>query len=158
MPQEQSPEQPRAHTLAAQGLVNRLIRTLLRTPLVCRGIGRRLIELHVTGRRTGRSYEIPVAYTPHEGDLLIGTPFAWAKNLRTGEPIDVLHKGRLRTADVTVIADEPGVVEHYSLLAADNRAFAKFNKIGFTDSGEPDPDDLHQAWASGARAIRLTLR
>lgn len=158
MSQEKTPEPPRAQTLPAQGLVNRLIRALLRTPVVRRRIGKRLVELHVVGRRTGRRYEIPVACTPHGDDLLVGTPFAWGGNLRTGEPIEVRHEGRLRTADVTVITDEVGVVEHYSLLASDNHAFARFNRIGFTGGGEPDLGDLHRAWASGARAIVLRLR
>jgi hypothetical protein len=37
----------------------------------------------------------------------------------------------------------------------DNHAFAGFNKIRIDDAGEPNPDDLHLAWASGARVFRL---
>ena len=67
-------------------------------------------------------------------------------------------RGRRRVADVQVIADEPGVVEAYGLMARDNHAFAGFNQIGFDASGEPVAADLHQAWAAGARAFRLTPR
>ena len=69
---------PRAQTLKAQNLVNRIIRGLLRTPLLSRLAGRRLVTVYVTGRTSGRRYAVPVAYTRHEGDLLIGTPFGWA--------------------------------------------------------------------------------
>ena len=36
-------------------------------------------------------------------------------------------------------------------MARDNHDFAKFNKIGFNQAGNPNPADLHLAWAAGAR-------
>ena len=149
---------PRARTLALQGLVNRIVRGLLRTPLLCRLIGRRLITLYVVGRSSGRRYSIPVAYAHHDGALLIGTPFGWGRNLRTGEPVAIRLKGRRRPADVEVITDEPGVAGAYRVMARDNHNFAAFNAIGLDTNGEPDPTDLHLAWAAGARAARLTPR
>lgn len=150
--------EPRAHTLKAQRLVNRVMRGLLRTPLVCRAIGKRLITVHVVGRKSGRRYSVPVAYTAHDGALLIGTPFGWGRNLRTGEPVDVRYKGTLRPADVQVFSDEDGVVSAYEVMARDNHAFANFNQIAIGADGAPDRQDLHLAWSAGARAARLTLR
>lgn len=144
--------------MALQGVANRIVRGLLRVPLLSRLVGSRLITLYVVGRKSGKLYLVPVAYTRHEGALLIGSPFAWGKNLRTGEPIEVRYQGSRRVADVQVIADEAGVVEHYALISRDNRNFASFNKIGFGADGEPDPGDLHKAWAAGARVFRLTLK
>ena len=106
----------------------------------------------------GRRYAVPVAYTSYEGDLLIGTPFGWGRNLRTGEAVTIRLKGHCRPADVRVIADEQGVVDAYGVMARDNPNFAKFNKIGFDPGGNPVPADLHLAWAAGARAFRLTPR
>src|SRR5215471_954135 len=133
----------RAQTLALQGLVNRVIRGLLRTPLLCRLVGKRLITVYVVGRKSGRRYAVPVAYTRHNGTLLIGTEFAWARNLRTGEPAQIRLAGKRRSADVRVLTDETGVVEHYALMARDNHGFARFNKIGLDQRGNPRPDDLH---------------
>jgi deazaflavin-dependent oxidoreductase (nitroreductase family) len=147
-----------AQTLAWQGFANRIVRGLLRVPLVSRGIGKRLITLYVVGRKSGKRYAVPVAYTPHEGALLIGSPFGWGRNLRTGEPVEVRYKGSRRTADVLVHADEDGVVADYAVIARDNRNFANFNRIGFDETGNPDPADLRAAWAAGARSFRLTLR
>jgi hypothetical protein len=152
------PAAPRAQPLAFQGAANAVVRTLLRTPLIGAAMGGRLITLYLVGRKSGRHYQIPVAYTRDGKDLLIGTPFGWGKNLRTGEPIDILLKGRRRAADVQVISDEAGVTAHYALMARDNRQFAKFNKIGFDASGNPDPADLRASWAAGARGFRLTPR
>ena len=141
-----------------QGLANAVVRGLSRVPLLSNKIGDRLITLYVVGRKSGKRYTVPVAFTRHEGVLLIGSPFAWGRNLRTGEPIEVRYKGKRRTADVEVRTDEAGVVADYEIMARDNRQFANFNKIGFDDRGNPDPGDLHSAWSAGARAFRLRLR
>jgi deazaflavin-dependent oxidoreductase (nitroreductase family) len=151
-------QEPRAQTLALQGVVNRIIRGLLRTPLVCRGIGQRLITVYVVGRKSGKQYTVPVAYTRVGSTLLIGTPFSWVRNLRTGEPVEIRLRGKRRTADVQVVTDEAGVVEHFATMARDNAQFAKFNKIARDEHGEPDGNDLHLAWAAGARGVLLTPR
>ncbi len=149
---------PRAQTMAIQGLANRVVRGLLRAPLLSRAVGGRLVTLYITGRKSGRRYTVPVTYTRQGDDLLIGTPFGWGRNLRTGEPVQLRLKGRLRQADVRVYSGEADVTAAYAAMCRDNRQFAKFNKIGFDASGNPEPDDLHLAWMAGARAFRLTPR
>ncbi|MEN2742827.1 hypothetical protein ABCS02_34055 [Microbacterium sp. X-17] len=148
----------RAQTLPIQGFANRLVRGLLATPLIAQGIGRRLVTLYVTGRKSGRRYVIPVAYTRDGDRLLSGSPFGWGRNLRTGEPITIRLRGRLRQADVEVFADEDDVVRLYAQMCRDNRVFAGFNKIALDDVGNPSAADLHAAWVAGARAFRFTPR
>jgi hypothetical protein len=148
----------RPQTMLLQGAANLLVNGLLRTPVVSRGIGRRLVTIYAVGRRSGKRYAVPVAYTRHEGVLLVGTPFRWARNLRTGEPVQVRYLGRLRTADVSVHTDEQAVVADYAVIARDNRSFARFNRIGSDEHGDPDPADLRRAWQAGARVLRLTVR
>jgi hypothetical protein len=130
----------------------------LRTPLLSRAIGSRLVTLYIRGRKSGRRYVVPAAYTREDETLLIGTQFGWGRNLRTGEPVEIRLKGKRQTADVEAFADEPSVVELFSTMARDNHAFATFNGIGFDPSGNPNASDLHLAWAAGARAARLTPR
>lgn len=148
--------EPRARTLALQGLANSVVRGLLRTPLLCRAVGKRLIIVYVVGRKSGRRYVVPVAYTRHNGDLLVGTPFGWGRNLRTGDEVDIRVKGARRRARVEVITDEAGVTESYAIMARDNHQFARFNQIGLDEAGNPDARDLHLAWAAGARAFRFS--
>ena len=157
-PSAQTTPAVRARTLPLQGMVNRVIRGLLRTPLLCRLVGKRLITVYLVGRKSGRHYAVPVAYTRRNQTLLVGTQFAWARNLRTGESVHIRLAGKRRSADVHVVADETGVVEHFASMARDNHQFAKFNNIGLDQRGNPRPDDLHRAWASGARAALLTPR
>lgn len=147
-----------AQTLAFQSAANRVVRGLLRTPLLARLVGTRLITVYVVGRKTGRRYAVPVAYRQHEGVLLFGTEFRWVRNLRTGEAVEIRLNGRRRTADVTVTSDEAGVVADYGFLARDSHQFARFNRIALDAAGEPDPTDLHRCWAAGARTIRLAPR
>lgn len=148
---------PRAQTLALQGLANRIVRGLMRVPLLGRLVGKRLVVVYVVGRKSGRRYVIPVAYLQDDESLLIGTPFGWVRNLRTGEPVSVRYKGRKRVAEVTVLTAEAEVVSAYAQMSRANRQFAKFNKISLDRSGHPDANDLHLAWAAGARAVRLRL-
>jgi deazaflavin-dependent oxidoreductase (nitroreductase family) len=148
----------RASTLPLQRLVNRVIRGLLRTPVLCRLTGKRLITVYLVGRKTGRHYAVPVAYTRRNATLLVGTQFGWARNLRTGEPVHIRLAGKRRPADVQVVADEAGVVAHLAVMARDNHQFAKFNKIGLDTRGDPRPGDLHLAWAAGTRVALLTPR
>jgi deazaflavin-dependent oxidoreductase (nitroreductase family) len=140
-----------------QGVANRIVRALLAAPLVSRGIGQRLVTVHVVGRKSGRRYSVPVAYTRHEGAMLIGTSFGWSRNLRTGEPVEVRYRGGLRQADVRVYAEEADVVRLYDVIARDNGQFATFNGIGFDADGAPRSEDLHAAWAAGARVLRLQV-
>jgi len=149
---------PRAQTLPLQPVVNRITRGLLRTPVLCKGIGKALLTVYVVGRKSGRRYSVPVAYVEHDGALLFGTPFGWGRNLRTGEPVDVRYLGKRRPAEVKVVSDEAGVVELYEVMVRANRNFAKFNKISIDGAGNPSAEDLHAAWAAGARAYLLTLR
>ena len=156
-PETSSANAPLAQPMAIQKPMNAVIRTLLKTPGIASGIGKRLITLHVVGRKSGKHMDLPVAYTNHEGLILVGTPFAWGKNLRTGEPLEVTYKGKLRTADVEVAKDETDVVALLDVMCRDNRQFAKFNKIGLDAAGNPVADDLRQAWEHGARVFKLTL-
>lgn len=149
---------PTAHTMRFQGVANRVVRGLLHVPLLGRLAGRRLLTVYVVGRRSGRRFSVPVAYTRHEGDLLIGTPFPWGRNLRTGEPVEIRLAGRRRAADVVVLTNEEDVVREYATMCLDNPQFAGFNGIGFDADGRPTAKDLRLAWQGGARAFRLTVR
>ena len=147
-----------SQTLPTQGLVNQIVRGLLHAPGLSKVVGSRLLTVYVTGRKSGRRYILPVAYTRYDGALLIGSSFAWGRNLRTGEPVEILLQGKKRLADVQVFKDEAEVAKAYTVICKDNHNFAQFNKISIGPDGEPDPDDLHAAWAAGARAFRLTPR
>jgi hypothetical protein len=146
-----------ARTLRFQNIVNWIMTKVLRSPLAA-GPGRALILLHIVGRKSGKRYDVPVAYANDGDDLVIGTPFAWARNLRSGEPIQVHYMGTQRTADVEVRADLDSVVSDYAILCRANKNFASFNNIRRGADGAPDSADLQAAWEQGARSYRLRIR
>ena len=147
-----------AHTLAFQGAVNRVMRALLRTPLLARLIGSRLVTLYVVGRKTGRRYVVPVAYSPHEGTLLFGTEFRWVRNLRTGEP----SRSGSREGGGRRTSPSPPTRRVWWPTTATSPATTTSSPGStashFDAAGEPDPADLHRCWAAGARTVRLVPR
>jgi deazaflavin-dependent oxidoreductase (nitroreductase family) len=147
-----------ARTLPVQSLVNRVVRVLLRAPLVSRVVGKRLLIVYAVGRRSGRRYSVPVAYTNMDGGLLVASQFPWIGNLRSGQPVDVCLLGRTRVADVVLVADEPAVVNYLAAMCRANHQFARFNRIGLDPNGSPLPEDLHRAWGAGARVAILAPR
>jgi len=147
-----------SRTIAAQGLANRIVRGVLRTPGLDRLAGRRLVTLYVVGRKSGTRYTVPVAYVPHDGALLVGTSARWGRNLRTGEPLEVRLRGRRRTVDVEVLTSQPDVVAAYAVMCRENRTFASLNDVRRGEDGTPVAEDLDQAWARGSRAYRLVPR
>ena len=150
--------EPRAQLMTFQGVANGVVRGLLRAPVLSRFAGERLVTLYIVGRKSGKQYTVPVAYTKQGNELLIGTPFAWSRNLRTGEPVTIRLRGRRRQADVRVFRDEDEVVAAYETMTRDNKTFANFNKVRMDAEGNPNADDLHAVWRAGARAFRLTPR
>jgi hypothetical protein len=149
---------PQAQNMPFLSTMNKIALALLCTPLISRGVGSRLLTMYVVGRRTGRHFSVPVAYTRSDGALLVGTPFPWGRNLRTGEPIEIRLKGARRTADVEVFTDETDVIPLYATMCRASRQFASFNKIHRDKDGALNADELHSAWTHGARAFRLTPR
>ncbi|MDL9935728.1 hypothetical protein QSJ18_03120 [Gordonia sp. ABSL1-1] len=149
---------PQLQKMRFQTAANRLVRTLLATPGVSRGIGRRLVTLYFPGARTGRAYTVPVAYVDHDGRLLISTGFAWGKNLRPGVPIEVRLLGTRRPADVEVFTDEATVIAHLTEICRKNPRFAEFGHIRTDEAGNPEPDDLHAMWQAGARTFLVAPR
>jgi hypothetical protein len=80
-----------------------------------RFVSGRLLLITVTGRRSGRSFEIPVGYR-REGDRLtipVVMPAAklWWRNLRGGAPVHVLLRGERRPGTARAEGDETAGVK-----------------------------------------------
>lgn len=97
---------------------NPVLTWLLSGPRRAARIGRDLLVLHVTGRRTGRVYSTPVAYHRQaDGSLLVLTSSTWRVNLRGGPtPVGLTLLGR-RVAATAVLQEDPfAVAEVYERL------------------------------------------
>jgi predicted ester cyclase len=85
------------------------VRAVLRSP-VHRLLSGRVVELHYTGRRSGRDYALPVQYA-RAGDRLVVRPqhagrSVWWRTFRQPTPVRVRLRGALR--DGTALAVAPG--------------------------------------------------
>lgn len=140
-----------------QTAVNHVVRTLLRVPVLSGVVGKHLLTLHVVGRKSGKAYDVPLAYTRHNGTLLIGTAQRpWVKNLRPGTPVAASLGGPRQQFNPTVYTSEADVLRLYEIIARDNAANAKFNGIGFGADGAPVKADIYQTWKLGGVVIELT--
>jgi hypothetical protein len=119
--------QPRRHwTAVVYTRMNPVMRRVL-TSRWHRVFSGRTVLLGITGRRTGRQYEIAVGYAQHDArtiDVLVSDASnrTWWRNFVDGGPVEVVHRGRRRsgwatahrapTREFKVIADRaiPGIV------------------------------------------------
>jgi hypothetical protein len=92
-------------------VLNPLIKAVLRSPL--HGLlSRNLMLLTVTGRRTGRTYTLPVwRHVSADGDLLISAGGTWRHNLRGGADVRVCLDGRDRAGRAVLEEDSTQAVE-----------------------------------------------
>jgi hypothetical protein len=100
------PASARARTLPLQPLVNRVIRGLLRTPLLCRPAGRRLITVYLAGRNQAALRHPGRLHSPQQNHAGRQPVRLGARNLHSGEPVHIRLAGQRRPADVQVVADQ----------------------------------------------------
>lgn len=123
---------------------NGIMIALLRSPLHG-AISHSVLALTYTGRKSGRTYTVPVNYVRDPDDydrlLITSTPArTWWRNLRGGQSLSV----RLRGRDVTSFAEVLEEDRAPTALAAYFRGapqMAKYFEVKMLD-GEPDADDV----------------
>jgi hypothetical protein len=97
-------------------IVNRVAVALLDAPVVGRIVGRGLVKIRYVGRRSGKTFEIPVGYRRSGDHIIIGVaaPDAktwWRNFLGEGGPITLLGlDGRDRIAHAVANRDAQGRV------------------------------------------------
>jgi F420H(2)-dependent quinone reductase len=137
-------------------LVNVPMRRILALPFST-PLSKRLMLLHLTGRRSGRSYRQPVSYV-RDGDSLL-TPGGgnWKLNLDPGRPEWIRLNGRDVTARPDLIDDVDEIDKALMTLTAINPRIARFIPISRQDGGPFDRDGLINAVAHGFRIVRWHL-
>jgi hypothetical protein len=89
-------------------LVNPILSTLLRTPLAG-PLGKQLMVLSFTGRKSGRQFTIPVSAHVIDGDLYALAGAVWKNNFRDGAPAQVVYGGKTTTMRGELIRDRAAV-------------------------------------------------
>ncbi len=138
------------------GALNVLPKFVLRLPFQT-PMSRRLILLSYNGRKTGRSYTIPVSYVEQGDALLIPGGGAWKKNLENGMAVRIWFRGRELSANPEIIKDFDEVEELVAFMMAANPAVSRFIGVPKQPDGRPDREKLEQAVLGGFALVRLHL-
>ena len=94
---------------------NPVVRMLLGSQLH-RVLDDSFLVLHLTGRKTGRRYDIPVGYVDMEGKLAVVTVARWRVNLRGGADVEVTLRGRRRPMHALLEEDPAAVAVSYQAM------------------------------------------
>lgn len=137
-------------------IVNRVMRTVLGLPFPT-PLGKRLMLVNLTGRKTGRRYRQPVSYVPHDGTLLTPGGGNWKRNLIPGQPVRLHLNGRDRMATADVVTDPDTASELLAVMIAANPAVTRFSGIGLDPDGRPDQERLDRALQHGFAVVRWHL-
>ena len=100
-------------TLVKMG--NPLVRMLLGSPLHGM-LDDSYLVLHLSGRKTGRRYDIPVGYVDMGGKLTVVTVAKWRVNLRGGADVEVTLRGCLRPMHALLEQDPASVAISYQAM------------------------------------------
>jgi deazaflavin-dependent oxidoreductase (nitroreductase family) len=96
--------------------VNPVLRALLRSPLH-RILDRNLMLLTVTGRKTGRTYTLPVGrHESRDGTFVLSAGGNWRHNLRGGVDVRVTLDGRERSAHAVLEEDLDRAAETFKTM------------------------------------------
>lgn len=122
-------------------VMNPLMRRLLRTPFGARRIGRVLMLLTFSGRKSGRPYTTPVSYQRVSSDTLRSfTHSPWWRNLEGGVPVEVLIEGRAWRATAEATRDPEELFRNVkAFLQLEGPRNAR--RIGLSLRGDSMPSD-----------------
>ena len=131
-------------------------------PLLRSSAGKNMHELAMLcfdGRRTGKRYEVPVAYHELNGEPLILTAGGWTRNLRGGADVEFVHDGERKPMRAELVEDAEEVARVYeALLLKDGLDEAKPTKIGLKVEGDRMPTCAEIAAAVGGKRSVIRLR
>ncbi|WP_225753273.1 nitroreductase/quinone reductase family protein [Actinotalea sp. Marseille-Q4924] len=135
---------------------NPVVRWMLASPRRMGGAGDALLVLHVTGRRTGAVYDVPVGYHPvGDGRLAVVTDSPWRLNLRGRPEVEVTLKGVRRAARAELVEDPDTVAEVYEALLDEEAPRASARRLGLRLAEERVPG--HEELAGLARREHLSV-
>ncbi|MUL81550.1 MULTISPECIES: hypothetical protein [unclassified Mycolicibacterium] len=156
---DQSPAVTAAHPPEAMlRAANPILRFLLRTPLA--GPARKqFMVVTISGRKTGRRYEIPVSAHRIDNDLYAITNAGWRHNFRDGATAEVLYDGQKKTMRGELIQDRAAAAELFHRCAESYGVTRAQRMMGlkFRDQRIPTSEDFAEAIGrEHLVAIRLT--
>jgi deazaflavin-dependent oxidoreductase (nitroreductase family) len=129
---------------------------LLKSPL--HGVlSKNLLLLRFSGRKSGKRYELPVAYVRQGNSIMIATKAKWWQNLRGGAPVELRLRGKDVAAQASVADDKAERAADLRRLLNSANQVGRFMQVEMDASGEPNPQQLAAAIEDGWVVVRATL-
>ena len=128
-------------------LVNPFVVLLARSPLHFI-ISNQVLVIQFKGRRSGKSYLVPVSYHEHESSYTCVTLRSniWWRNLKDISHTRIWLQGKLTDVQIDLEFNNDQIVEKTLRdLVTNNKVDAYFAKIKLNKDGSPDLDDLSNA-------------
>ncbi len=148
---------PRALFLVANPLLKLLLRLPVPLPL-----GRDLLLLTFTGRKSGKRFTTPVGYYRLDNTLNVFTDSKWWRNLRSGTPVTLHVLGRAVQAVPEIVRDREEIVRTIQQIQrseAPSKAKRLRFILGLDPEIAPSDADLHAALgAKNAEQLWLLIR
>ena len=136
--------------------LNSVMKFVLRSPL--HGIvSDKIMLLTFTGRKSSKSYTIPVSYTQKDNTLAIFTNHVWWRNLVDNAPVTLCLRGHLRKATVYLNTDDVEQIAPVLIIhLRDKPTDAPIHNVTYDDTGEPVAAEVRRA-AGNVRMVEFKL-
>ena len=128
-------------------LINPFVAFLARSPLHFI-ISHQVLVIQFKGRRSGKSYLVPVSYHEHESSYTCVTLRSniWWRNLKDVARTQIWLKGKLTDVQIDLEFNNDQIIENtLRNLVTNNKVDAYFARIKLKKDGSPDSHDLAQA-------------
>jgi hypothetical protein len=119
-------------------------------------MAKRLMLVHLTGRKTGKHYRQPVSYVPDGETLLTPGGGRWKLNLVEGQPTHVRLGGRDVSLRPELVRDAAEIDRLLGVLSAKNPMAGRFVPIPKGADGHYERERLDLAIRHGFRIVRWT--
>ena len=133
-------------------MINRFMRAVVGLPFPT-PLGKRLMLVDLTGRKTGRRWRQPVSYVRHDGVLLTPGGGNWKRNLKPGEPVRLHVNGRDQIATPELVTEPDAASDWLAVMIAANPTVTRFSGIGLDAGGRPDRQRLDRALQHGFAVV-----
>ena len=137
-------------------VVNRGLGWVLSSPRRASRVGEHLLLLHLSGRKTGRRIDVPVAFrNASDRRLLVLTSSGWRVNLRERKDVEVTLRGRRCPAEAGLVEDADAVARVYQALITEQGYAKAGRRMGIRINVDRVP--THEELVDAARRDNLSL-
>jgi hypothetical protein len=136
-------------------VINVPMRSVLSLPIPT-PLGKRLMLVYLTGRKTGRRYRQPVSYVRDGATLLTPGGGRWKLNLVEGQPTHVRLGGRDLSVRPELVRDPAEIDRLLAVMSSENPMVGRFVPIPKGADGHYDRARIDVATRHGFRIVRWT--